>query len=262
MPFFSANGLKWFQFESLDHAFIKHGVFTRHGGVSSGQFSTLNIGGSNGDDPNCVVENRRRLFTAMDHDPLAYHDLWQTHSDIIHDITSFRPQTQKQQEGDAMVTRTPGVALLMRFGDCVPILMADPVKKVIALAHAGWLGAYRCVVEKTALHMQERYGCAAEDIVAGIGPSICPERYEIGDDLSEQFREKFPEFAGKILAKNEKSGKDHLDLWTLLALQLARANVQQVEIAGICTANNTQDWFSHRGEHGKTGRFGAFITIV
>jgi hypothetical protein len=107
--------------------------------------------------------------------------------------------------------------------------------------------------------MREHYGCRPQDIVAGIGPSIGVDHYEVGAEVISQFCEKFPQDAGRIL--QSKNGSTHLDLWASNEVQLKRAGVKQVQVSNVCTACHVDDWFSHRAEKGKTGRFGALITL-
>jgi copper oxidase (laccase) domain-containing protein len=107
--------------------------------------------------------------------------------------------------------------------------------------------------------MHECYGSQPCDIHAGIGPSIGPERYEVGEEVVIQTRAAFNGHSEEVLSSF--GGRIHLDLWAANALQLRQAGVEHIEVAGICTASNTHDFFSHRGEHGQTGRFGALIGL-
>ena len=147
----------------------------------------------------------------------------------------------------------------MRFGDCVPILFHDPKKHVIGIAHAGWMGTVRGVVQTAVEGMQSHYGCKPEDIVAGIGPSIGVDHYEVSADVISQFQEKYNKDADQIL--QTRNGSTYLDLWTANAIQLRNAGVEQIQISRLCTACHLDDWFSHRAEKGKTGRFGALMAL-
>jgi len=131
---------------------------------------------------------------------------------------------------------------------------------VIGIAHAGWQGTVLKVAKAVIEKMEIHYGSRSRNILAGIGPSIGPECYEIGNDVAEKMQESF----GKCMAEvvSTKDGKDTLDLWKANQLTLMEAGVEQIEISGICTACNTMDWYSHRAENAKTGRFGALISLM
>jgi polyphenol oxidase len=258
MSFHDLNGLRYYSFEIFPAA-LKQAVFTRRGGTSPAPWHSLNLGGAVGDDPARVAENRQRLFDAMQCNPASIHDVWLVHgTDIIY-ADDLRPLDAPSPKADILFTDHPGVSLFMRFGDCIPILFHDPVKKVIGIAHAGWLGTLRGVAGSAVRGMQAHYGCDPKNIIAGIGPSIGVDHYEVGADVISQFREKYPQDIGKIM--QTKNGSTSLDLWTANALQLKDAGVDQVQVSGICTACHLDDWFSHRAEKGKTGRFGALMSL-
>ncbi|NLG29001.1 MAG: polyphenol oxidase family protein, partial [Chloroflexi bacterium] len=160
---------------------------------------------------------------------------------------------------DALISASPGVALLLRFADCVPVLFYDPVRRAVGLAHAGWQGTLAGIAGKTARALQADLGCRASDLRAGIGPSIGPCCCEMGPEVLEQFRAAWPET--DALCTPLGGGRALLDLWRLNALQLERAGVTQSETAGVCTVCNMHDYYSHRGENGATGRFGALIGL-
>lgn len=258
MPFQELNGLRYYSFEIFSNAVIQ-AVFTRHGGVSSAPWHSLNLGGSVGDDPAHVAENRVRLFNGMGRDPASIHDVWLVHGTDIVYADEPRPLREPAARADIIFTDNPKVSLFMRFGDCVPILLHDPVKKVIGIAHAGWMGTMRGVVSSAIQGMQSHYGCKPENIIAGIGPSIGVDHYEVGADVISQFQEKFNHKADQVL--RSRNGSTNLDLWTANVIQLKNAGVEYIEVSGICTACHLDDWFSHRAEKGKTGRFGAFMAL-
>jgi len=149
--------------------------------------------------------------------------------------------------------------LMMRFADCVPIFLCDPVHKVVGIAHAGWMGTVRGTVKAAIEAMQARFGSIPADIQAGIGPSIGPDHYQIGPDVAAQVRQAFGADASQLLVVRDAS--TYFDLWAANRLILEQAGVKQVETVGLCTACHTEDWFSHRAEHGRTGRFGAIIAL-
>jgi YfiH family protein len=158
-----------------------------------------------------------------------------------------------------ILTDKPEVSLFMRFADCAPILAHDPRKGVVGVAHAGWMGTLRDVAGSMVNAMITNYNSNPADIVACIGPSIGPDHYEIGADVILQVMQKFGDDSEKAL--RSVNGKIHFDLWKTNRILLEQAGVQNIEVAGICTACHTDDWFSHRAEKGRTGRFGALITL-
>jgi YfiH family protein len=258
MPLIQADGLKFFQFKAFQNAALVHGIFMRHGGVSPSRWHSLNVGGTVGDDSERVSENLRRIFATLDLDPDSAFDVWQVHSADI--ATADAPRAgQKHVRADIILTRTPGVALFMRFADCVPIYLYDPRKHAIGLAHAGWLGtvkqAARVAVEGMTLH----FGSKPGDLVAGIGPAIGLDHYEIGGDVISAFRESFGQKAESHLRVS--NSHTYLDLAGANQELLKDAGVEYVERADICTACAVLDWYSHRAEGGATGRFGALLCL-
>ena len=259
MPFHEHNELRYYSFDIFSKS-IKQAVFTRHGGVSLAPWHSLNLGGSVGDDPAHVAENRVRVFQSMGCEPASIHDVWLVHGTSIVYADAPRPLDQPSAKADIIFTDNPNVSLFMRFGDCVPILFHDPKKHVIGIAHAGWMGTVRGVVQTAVEGMQSHYGCKPEDIVAGIGPSIGVDHYEVGADVISQFQEKYNKDADQILQTRNRS--TYLDLWAANAIQLRNAGVEQIQISGLCTACHLEDWFSHRAEKGRTGRFGAIMALA
>jgi hypothetical protein len=186
-----------------------------------------------------------------------------------------------------MVTQGRGLALTLRIADCVPVLFHDPVKGAIGIAHAGWKGIVNGVLVETVRAMQRAFGSRPQDIIACVGPCIGPDKFEVGEDVAAAIQEavsdcvvvreadkgdrgdKARQGRHEISALSSSSPlssmsspvKPHVNLWTAARSQLEDAGVGQVEVAEICTASNTREWFSHRAEQGKTGRFGAVIAL-
>lgn len=260
MPFYQSNGIRYFSFASLrDQGFI-HAIFSRQGGVSRAPWSALNVGGTVGDDQAHVKENIHRSFQALERTMGSQFDVWQVHGREVICAQEPRPAGQAHYKADAILTDRPEVTLFMRFADCVPILLADPVRRVAGVVHAGWQGTVKHVAAAAVEKMQACYGSRPQDLIAGIGPSIGPDHYEIGPEVAVQVRKAYPQDASRLLI--QPNGWLYLDLWTANALSLRSAGVEQIEVSGICTACNLQDWYSHRGEKGKTGRFGALIALA
>lgn len=256
MSIIQHNGIRYFQFDTLK---TKHAVFTRHGGISPDPWGSLNVGGTVGDDLTRVRENCILSFQALGCAPDSIFDVWQVHSADVVCARSPRPVGESYRQADIILTDRADVTLFMRFADCVPIMLHDPRMGVIGVAHAGWMGTLRDVAASTVNAMRKNYGTNPADIVVGIGPSIGPDHYEIGADVILQVMQKFGDDSERVLKSH--NGKIHFNLWEANRMLLERAGVGQVEVSGICTACNTHDYYSHRAEKGRTGRFGALISL-
>jgi YfiH family protein len=258
MPFHTTDGIRYLTFDIFSQGVV-HAVFTRHGGLSPDPWHSLNMGGTVGDERERVLENRCRAFRALGRDPHSMFDVWQVHSAdvVITNVPHF--SLPPESKADAILTDQPGVTLFMRFADCVPILLHDPKKGVVGIVHAGWQGTVKKILRETIQSMQVTYNSNPADVLAAIGPSIGPDHYEIGPDVIERVRAAFNGDAQSLLHTHE--GRVHFDLWAANRLTLEQSGVGQVEVAGLCTACATTDWYSHRAEKGKTGRFGALIGL-
>jgi polyphenol oxidase len=259
MPFTQVGELRYYQFDLLRLPGLVHAVFTRHGGVSPIPWISLNLGGLSGDKKENVVENRRRIFEAVGMPVESIYDAWQVHGTDIICSGKPRPLDLAHVKADGIITDNPKVTLFMRFADCVPILLFDPVRRVVGLAHAGWQGTIHQIARITVERMASEYGSNPGDILAAIGPSIGPDHYEIGPDVASQVKAAFSDDPAQFLA--ERDGKTFFDLWRTNQVILEKTGIKQVQIAGLCTACHTEDWYSHRAEQGKTGRFGALIAL-
>lgn len=259
MPMAESKFLRFFEFASFPKNLIDHGIFTRNGGVSPKPWKSLNLGGLNGDSRENVIENRQRIFASFKRPVESIFDVWQVHSADVICAESPRLLDAPHQKADAILTNRPEITLFMRFADCVPVFFYDPEKKVVAIAHAGWQGTVKNIVGNTVRNMQVQYGCQPENIFAGIGPSIGPDHYEVGADVIEHVQKALGEQSKPVF--QPKNGRFMLDLWKTNQILLERAGVKNIEVAGICTACHMDDWYSHRGEHGITGRFGALLAL-
>lgn len=258
MPFVEDSGLRYFQFEVFP-ANLTHAVFTRHGGVSPAPWDTLNVGGTVGDEAARVRENRARSFDVVGRKLDSMFDVWQVHSADAVLATSPRGPEEGIAKADIILTDRPEVTLYMRFADCVPLLLYDPVRAAVGMAHAGWLGTVRGAARAAVQAMMEGYGSRPGDIVAAIGPSIGPDHYEVRADVVERVEQAFGRASPRLI--KERSGRTFFDLWEANRVQLEQLGLEQIEVAELCTACHTDDWFSHRAEKGKTGRFGALISL-
>lgn len=261
MAFVQNNELRYYSFDLFQDLHLSQGIFTRKGGVSPEPWASLNLGGTQGDDREHVIENRRRIFEQMGRPVESIFDVWQVHSTRVICTREPRPLESFHQEADAILTDNPQVTLFMRFADCVPVFVCDPQRQVVGIVHAGWKGTVHQILKETLQRMVDQYGSKPENILAGIGPSICQKHYEVGDEVIREVVQAYGSDASGLLLYRE--GRAALDLWAANRLTLERAGVEpeHIEISGLCTYENQQDWFSHRGEHGKTGRFGALLGL-
>ena len=230
---------------------IRHGVFTRLGGVSIGPFHSLNTKDDIGDKPEFVKINRKRISDCMGSTPLVF--VQQVHGTQILVIQKDKPDTQvfeKNQTADAIITDMSGISLMIQTADCQAILMFDPVKRVIANVHSGWCGSIGNIIGHTIRAMKNIFGVDPADISAGIGPSLGPCCAEF-----IHYQKEIPESFWKY-----KDSADRFDFWQISRDQLCEQGVlsDQICISGICTRCRSDLFYSYRKEK-ITGRFASVI---
>jgi polyphenol oxidase len=256
--------LVFYQFESL--AGLNHGIFTRQGGTSPAPYGPLNVGGTVGDDVAHVHHNHRLMYDALDVPADRACTVWQVHGADTVVVDGPVAGRRWIALADGMVTDRPGTPLVMRYADCTPILFYDPTRQVLGMAHAGWRGTVTGAGVSVVETMKALYACNPADIIAGIGPSIGPDRYQVGEEVVAAVMQHFGTLAGDmpdgpLIKRDPADGTAYFNLWAANRLALHRAGLDQVEVAGLCTASNTHDWHSHRAEKGSTGRFGMVASL-
>ena len=258
MPIHQSQGITFITSTALESYKVKHGFFMRRGGCSPFPWKSLNMATSVGDSQKNVIENRKRIADSLQINQNNFYDLWQVHSNKVVFAENPRPRGEPHIQADAIISNKFNVALLMQFADCVPMLFFDPKQNVIASVHSGWKGTLSGIAAKTIKMMTEKYKCEPADIITVIGPSICQAHYQIGDDVASQVKTIFG-LEQNILAFH--NGKIYMDLPAANRLILEKCGLRSIEMTSICTYCFKQDWFSHRGENGKTGRFASIITL-
>ncbi|MGD1840350.1 MAG: peptidoglycan editing factor PgeF [Thermonemataceae bacterium] len=249
--------------------YTKHFITTREGGVSPDAYATLNLGFNKQESESNMIETRQKVANAINN-PIAHFCMpSQTHSKrVVNVYTKDRgkgvyPTTQAIPATDALITNVPQICLMVLSADCVPLLFYDPVQRVVAACHAGWRGTVQKIAQATLLQMQKDYHCHAENILVGIGPSISKAHYEVGEDVVQATEQAFGTREGYLEWHAEKQ-KYHLDLWYANQKQLLDVGVlaTNIEIAAICTYEQSATFFSARKHQGITGRFGAGIMLL
>lgn len=261
------DGLAVYRFDSLPERELDAFVSTRTGGVSAAPYASLNLGLGVGDEPAAVVENRRRLFSALDL-PLEG-SVWceQVHGDRVALVAAGdagRGSVERESlvlQADALVTDVAGLTICVTLADCAPVALYDPGRAVLGLAHAGWRGAVARIASRVVEAMRSRFGSDPADLLAAIGPSIGPRDYEVGGEVVDRARESFGERAERLI-ESLPGGRARFDLWAANALDLETAGVERrrIELAGISTADAVDRFYSHRVE-GRTGRFIAAASL-
>ncbi|MBN1120402.1 MAG: peptidoglycan editing factor PgeF [Anaerolineae bacterium] len=254
------NDLAYYQFDNLRYLDgVTHGIFTRRGGVSQAPFDSLNVGSTVGDNPEHVEANRQRIAAIVGVPVENTRTTWQVHSARVIVARRDVPQEYPPEQADGIITADPGVMLMMRFADCVPMIFFDPRKRVVGLAHAGWRGTIAGIGPATVNAMVAEFRCNPQDIIVGIGPSIGPCCYEVGPEVTAQVRETFIDGDNYIFSVNGSGA--HLDLWKANQYDIQAVGVRKIEVAGLCTVCHRHEFFSHRAEAGRTGRFGAVVML-
>lgn len=262
MEFLSKGALTFARFTSLSSfPGLLHAVTTRTGGASAQPYAGLNLGAHVGDSDAAVQKNYDDLSRALAFDLQEVVSSRQVHGAEIACIEKIPQRTgpfpfcHALDGCDGFITATPGLTLLVRVADCVPVILYDPETKTLAVVHAGWRGTAAGITAKAAKLMTAVYGCSAGSIRAGIGPSIGPCCYEVGVGVAAQMREALPDCRRVVVQEEQK--RYSLDLQEANRQQLAGAGLLpgHIEMSWLCTACNLHLFFSHRGEQGETGRF-------
>jgi len=239
---------------------VRHGFFTRQGGVSSGIYASLNCGPGSRDDAANVTENRMRVAETLGAEPGHLITVFQKHSADA--VTADKPwQEGKIPEADAIVSAKPGLALGILTADCAPVLFCEGEARVIGAAHAGWRGALSGIVEATVAAMV-KLGAKRERITAVIGPTISQKAYEVGADFVERFLALEPESSAFFIT-DEGSGEPHFDLAGYVGERLARAGVGAIADLGLCTYCEETRLFSYRrSQHHGEDDYGRQISAI
>jgi YfiH family protein len=224
-------------------------VTTRSGGVSGGEFASMNLGGSGGDDPAYVARNRLIVREQL---PAVPRWMKQVHGTDVADLDVL--DESQVPLADAAVASKPGRVGVVLTADCMPLFLADESGERVAVTHAGWRGMAAGVIERTV----EAMGSQPSRVVAWMGPTIGPAAFEVGPEVREAFMADDPDAGGAF--RSHKPGKFMADLYSLARRRLAGAGVTRVHGGGFCTYTETQRFFSYRRAQ-KSGRMGAFIWI-
>ncbi len=239
--------IEWLEFEQLQGIpSLQHGIFLRHGGVSSEAFESLNVGGGTGDDHTCVEENRRRIMTFFSSGELIS-------KKQVHGVNlKIVEEPHDSEEGyDGLITKEKHKTLIIKHADCQAAIIYDPIQNMLANIHCGWRGNVQNIYGHT-VEMLKKMGSNPKDLLVCISPSLGPNHSEFVNFKTE-FPEHFQEFQWK---------ENYFNLWDISRMQLKAAGVlpSHIECAEICTYENNQDYFSYRRDK-ITGRNATLVML-
>lgn len=243
---------------------VRHCFTTRHGGVSEGALSSLNLGIHRGDVRANVEENYARLGRAVGFDPDSLVFTRQTHTDIVAKVGKAQCgdglKREVQQVRDGLITDETGVTLIVFSADCTPILLHDPVKHAVGAVHSGWRGTAAGIVKKAIERMQAEYGTQPQDIEAAIGPSIGRCCFETHADVPQAMLAALGTAAEATIYGGE-NGKYHVDLKEINRIWLQQAGVEKIDVSADCTACQPERFWSHRVVGDARGSLAAIIRL-
>jgi polyphenol oxidase len=255
------NGVKVLINRALEEKGFTNGFSTRIGGVSDFPENSLNLAGYDEDSAENIAENRRRFLNVFEGD-FKLASVWQIHSADVRVIKNLADADNGDYKMDAIVSDLKGVLLGAKTADCVPVLLGDVKTKAFAAIHAGWRGTANSIVVNAIEKMRELYNTNPQDLIAAIGPAATCQNYEIGQDVIDEFRAKFPNSEHLFIPTKENHAL--IDLHTANKEQLLSVGVspENIYIAPLCTMERTDLFFSYRREkklYGKTGRLMSVI---
>ena len=247
--------------------FINHAFSTRLGGVSEGEFTSMNMAFNRGDNPESVTENYKRICKSAGFDFDSLTASAQDHNTFVRAVTSenkgvgiYKPRDL--QSVDALITNEKGVTLVTYYADCTPLFFVDTKQKAIGLAHAGWRGTVGRIGEKVVKKMTELYGTNPADIVAAIGPAISVCCYEVDKPCADNFYALSDLDSSRFVFPKD-NGKYMIDLLETNRQILVAAGVknENITVSDVCTNCNSELLWSHRATKGKRGTMSAFMCI-
>jgi YfiH family protein len=250
------NVMNFFRFENIQNiSCLQHAVTTREGGVSCGEYSRLNLGFHVGDDEKSVRQNRALLADALGYDGSTLVAAKQTHginSRLVLRADCGRGALEWESAipaCDALIVSEKEIPVLIQVADCAPVVMVDETRKVLAVVHAGWRGAVGKIASQTMAKMQSEFGTRAEDFQIGIGPCLCVDCLEVGEEVAQQ--------APQICVVRGYE-KPHLDLRAMIASDCTSVGVLPARIEAMphCPRCENETFFSHRAQNGSAGRVG------
>ncbi|MTK08727.1 MAG: peptidoglycan editing factor PgeF [Hungatella sp.] len=269
MNYMESDPVPYLSFPILEKTgMVIQGFSTKLGGVSQGKFATLNFTFTRGDNPDHVMENYRRMAAALGVDEKRMVLSYQTHTTNIRLVTEEDAgkgigKERDYKDIDGLITNVPGITLVTFFADCVPLYFLDPVHKAIGLSHSGWRGTVSRMGAVTINKMKEAYGTRAEDLLVCIGPSICVDCYEVGEEVALEFKKAFAKDNWNQILREKNNGKFMLDLWKANEILLKEAGVkpENIQTTDICTHCNSDYLFSHRTCGNERGNLAAFLSL-
>lgn len=259
------NGVGIYTLPALERMVgFDHGFTARSGGVSEGFFSSLNLSFTRPENRDNVLENYRRFCRAAQ---IPFENM--VMDSYAHETTVLCVDARDAGKGylsdplpscDGLVTNDPSVTLITGHADCMAFFVIDPVRRCIGLAHAGWRGALGRIGAKVVSALTEQFGSNPADLVVGVGPSICPDCFEVGQNVAEEFERAFPGLPCVLECAGERP---HVDLWMVAAHQFFEAGVppEHISLSGVCTME-TARLYSHRRDEGRTGGMAAYLRIL
>lgn len=255
------DGVTGLLFSALENSgMVNHAFSTRIGGVSEGNFASMNFSFTRGDNPEHVKENYRRMAQFLNVDMQRMVLSHQTHTTNVRVVTEADAgkgvvRERDYQDVDGLVTNVPGITLVTFYADCVPLYILDPVHQAIGLSHSGWRGTVNRMGEETLRVMNRVYGTKTSEVIVCIGPSICRDCFEVGKEVADCFEPN--------LSYRKENGKYQLDLWWANQNIFLNAGVlkEQIHITDICTKCNSKWLFSHRKHGENRGNLAAFLSL-
>lgn len=266
----SKDGLPYLYFPLLESTgAVRHIFSTRLGGVSSGILESLNLSDEHGDSKENLNENIRRATAAVGSLPEDVVCSHQTHTTNVRTV-SWKDRgkgvtiPRDYSDVDGLITNDREVCLMTFYADCVPLFFVDPRHRAIGLSHSGWRGTAGQMGAVTLKRMNEEYGTRPEDTYAAIGPSICVDCYEVGEELIEIFQDAYDRKWWPQLYRTNEKGRYQLDLQASCRITLREAGISEnhLAVSNLCTCCNSELLFSHRATKGKRGTLGALMRLV
>lgn len=263
------NGVTYLSFPMLEETgLVKHAFSTRLGGVSKGDFATMNFSFTRGDEREDVLENYQRMADVLGVERESCVLTFQTHTTNVRRVTEADAgkgvvRERDYRDVDGLITDIPGITLVTFFADCVPLYFLDPVHKAIGLSHSGWRGTVNRMGRVTLEAMAREFGSKPEQMIACIGPSICRDCYEVGAEVAEAFQNAYDKKYWDFILTDKGNGKYLLDLWAANSILLQESGIpkERISVTNICTCCNPDLLYSHRRSAERRGNLCAFMSL-